>query len=369
MDNLEELALLLIREKSENPPGNEEGVADLIKSKLKNYLPYKEIRTGDRRINLIFGQGKKIVFNGHMDTVPVGKNWTHNPDGEILNGKIYGRGASDMKGAIASLIIAIEEIVDEGQKDKLNNFKFAFVADEEEGGYLGTRKILDELDAKYGVVMEGSVFNGSICYRPGIRGTLWLELISKGRSAHASDPELGENAVMNLAELLIALKNIKLNFKKHAFLPDPTIALGTTFHGGEKVNIIPDTAISTIDIRTIPSMKSDEVIMKIKNEIKKIGKEIDVNIIHEVPPAEIPLDSWIISLVKKATFDTIGKYPELRGGKGSNDANYMIFKGIETVVFGPGDFSSDRAHGNDEHIPIERLIKFKYLYRRMLEYA
>jgi succinyl-diaminopimelate desuccinylase len=369
MKDLQELALSLIRENSENPPGNEAGVADIIKSRLGHYLGFREIKTGENRVNLVFGDGDYIVFNGHMDTVPIGRYWTHNPLGEIVENKIYGRGSSDMKGALASLIIAIEEVIDEGNRDLLKRFKFSFVADEEQGGELGTKSIIDIIKARYGVVMEGSVFNNRIYYRPGVRGSLWLEISSRGKSAHGSDPELGENAVMNLAEFLLRLKKINLEFKKHKYLPDPTIAIGTTFHGGEKVNVIPDFAKATLDIRTIPSMDKVDIIKKIEEEIRSFGKDIEVNVIHEVPPAEIPLDSKIISIAKNAVKMVTGEIPEYKGGKGSNDANYMISAGIETIVLGPGDFANDNAHGPDEHIPLERLFKFKEIYRRMVEYA
>jgi len=71
MKDLQELALSLIRENSENPPGNEAGVANIIKSRLGHYLGFREIKTGENRVNLVFGDGDYIVFNGHMDTVPI----------------------------------------------------------------------------------------------------------------------------------------------------------------------------------------------------------------------------------------------------------------------------------------------------------
>lgn len=264
--NLIALTLDLVHIKSENPPGNELEISEVIKSRLKNYISYKEIKTSENRVNLIFGDGETLVFNGHMDTVPIGKGWTHNPLGEISGSRIYGRGSSDMKGALASLIIAVENIVDSGDVHLLKKCKFAFVADEEEGGNYGTKAILDDLKGRYGVVMEGSVYNGEIFFRPGIRGSIWLKLISHGRSAHSSNPSSGVNAVMNLAEVLMDLKNMKIDFEKHAYLPDPTFSIGTTFHGGEKVNVIPDYAEATLDIRTIPSVNREEIIKKLMRE-------------------------------------------------------------------------------------------------------
>ncbi|MEM3811492.1 MAG: M20/M25/M40 family metallo-hydrolase, partial [Thermoplasmata archaeon] len=225
-DRIVSLTLDLIRAKSENPPGNEEVVADIIENRLKNYLSFERIEVSESRVNLIFGTGEDIVFNGHMDTVPIGVGWVHDPTGEVFNGRIYGRGSSDMKGALATIIVAIEEIIDSGQKEKLKKCKFAFVADEEAGGNFGTKSIIGKIKGKYGVVMEGSVNSGIVYIRPGVRGSLWIELVSYGKSAHASNPAGGVNAILNLADLLVSLKNVNFKFEKHPYLPSPTISIG-----------------------------------------------------------------------------------------------------------------------------------------------
>lgn len=372
--NLIALTLDLVHIKSENPPGNELEISEVIKSRLKNYIGYKEIKTSENRVNLVFGDGEILVFNGHMDTVPIGNGWMHNPLGEVSGGRIYGRGSSDMKGGLASLIIAVENIVDSGDRHLLKKCKFAFVADEEEGGNYGTKAILDDLKGRYGVVMEGSVYNGEIFFRPGIRGSIWLKLISHGRSAHSSNPSSGVNAVMNLAEVLMDLKNMKIDFVKHAYLPDPTISIGTTFHGGEKVNVIPDYAEATLDIRTIPSVNREEIIKKIDERIKKLKKknnsiDVEIKVLGENPSAEIPSDSQIITNVKKSVREVVGYEPKIIGGMGSNDAPFMIMNGTETVVLGPGDFLNDHAHGKDESVSIAMLEKFTKIYEGVIRNA
>lgn len=368
------LTLDLIRAKSENPPGNEELVADIIEARLKNYLPFERIEVSEGRSNLIFGTGEDIVFNGHMDTVPIGSGWLHGSAGEVSNGRIYGRGSSDMKGALASVIISIEDIIDSGKKDILKKCKFAFVADEEAGGKFGTKAILGKIKSKYGVVMEGSVNNGVVFIRPGVRGSLWIELVSHGRSAHASNPSGGLNAILNLAEVLVSLKNISFKFKKHPYLPAPTISIGTTIIGGEKVNVIPDYAKTTLDIRMLPSQLKEDIIKAIE-EVIKVQKyknptlNIDINIIGENPAAEIPLDSRIIEIAREAGKEVLNYEPAFIGGSGSNDSAYMINDGVETISFGPGDFLNDNAHGKDESVSISTLVQMQKIYRRMIENA
>jgi succinyl-diaminopimelate desuccinylase len=373
-DRIVSLTLDLIRAKSENPPGNEKLVSDIIENRLKNYLSFERVEVSENRTNLIFGSGEDIVFNGHMDTVPIGSGWVHAPTGEVSNGRIYGRGSSDMKGALATIIVAIEEIIDSGNKEKLKKCKFAFVADEEAGGNFGTKRIIGKIKSKYGVVMEGSVNNGMIYIRPGVRGSLWIELVSHGRSAHASNPAGGVNAILNLAEVLVSLKNLDFKFEKHLYLPSPSISIGTTITGGEKVNVIPDLAKSTLDIRMLPSQKKEDIINVIK-DIIKVQKyknptlNVDINIIGENPSGEIPLDSKIIEIAKVAGKEVLGYEPAFIGGSGSNDSAYMINGGIETITLGPGDFLNDNAHGKDESVSISTLVQMQKIYRRMIENA
>ncbi|MGC8497643.1 MAG: M20 family metallopeptidase [Thermoplasmata archaeon] len=368
------LTLDLIRAKSENPPGNEELVADIIENRLKKYLLFERIEVSENRPNLIFGAGNDIVFNGHMDTVPIGSGWIHDPSGEVFNGRIYGRGSSDMKGALATIIVAIEEIIDSGQKEKLKRCKFAFVADEEAGGNFGTKSIMEKIKSRYGVVMEGSVNSGIVYIRPGVRGSLWIELVSHGRSAHASNPAGGVNAILNLADLLVSLKNVNFKFEKHPYLPSPTMSIGTTIMGGEKVNVIPDLAKSTLDIRILPSQRKEDVIKVIEDHIKvqrykNPTLKVDVNVMGENPAGEIPLNSRIIEIAKTAGKEILGYEPAFIGGSGSNDSAYMINGGIETITLGPGDFLNDNAHGKDESVSISTLVQMQKMYRRMIENA
>ena len=127
-----ELTQELVKINSENPPGNEREVAKFIKDFLEDLkIPAELIEFDSNRFNVVasIGSGKGMMLNGHMDTVPAGQNWKIDPfEGKIVNGKIYGRGASDMKGGIASILSAVKNLSKEKFKKKL---LLTFVADEE----------------------------------------------------------------------------------------------------------------------------------------------------------------------------------------------------------------------------------------------
>src|SRR4030067_978177 len=130
-----ELTQELVRINSENPPGNEEAIAKFIKDFLEDLKIQTEmIEFEKNRFDVVasIGSGKGIMFNGHMDTVPLGGNWKYDPlGGKIVNGKVYGRGSSDMKGGIASILAAVKNLSKQSFKGKL---LLTFVGDEEDFG-------------------------------------------------------------------------------------------------------------------------------------------------------------------------------------------------------------------------------------------
>ncbi|MEM5872549.1 MAG: M20/M25/M40 family metallo-hydrolase, partial [Candidatus Aenigmatarchaeota archaeon] len=154
-----ELTQELIRINSENPPGNEKEIAKYIKDFLDELKISTEIIEFEKnRFDVIasIGKGKGLMLNGHLDTVPAGENWKYDPfEGKIVNGKIYGRGASDMKGGLASILTAVKNLSKENFKKKL---LLTFVADEEvalKGSeYLIKNKKEIFKDVKYGIIGE-----------------------------------------------------------------------------------------------------------------------------------------------------------------------------------------------------------------------
>jgi len=374
-----DLTKRLIRVPSVNPPGNESDVAYLLGSELEALgFKVEYVVPEERRVNVVAvlkgeGDGKNVLFNGHLDVVPPGdlENWRFDPfEGVVEGGKIYGRGAADMKGAIAAIVGAAKSIVDSGVQLKGDIIIHA-VADEEAGGRLGTGYLVEKGYARAdgAVVAEASVFNKVICLRPAVRGMCWVEVETRGRAAHASKPWAGVNAVLHMAMLLLALKDFKLKCPPHKYLPPPTISPGTIIRGGVKTNVIPDKCTAHLDVRINPGLSCEGVLKQLNElfeELKSGEPEFSASakIITSCPPAEVAEDDEIVECAKWATRCVTGEDLQFRGAYGTNDSHYLIIRaGIPTICgFGPGDHETGNAHGPNENVEIEVLKIFTKIY-------
>ncbi len=206
------------------------------------------------------GARKTIHFNAHYDVVPVSGKWKHGSpfSGALAGGWIYGRGTADMKGSIASLLLAVRALRATRTSPKLN-LEISFTADEETDSALGTGWLVQNAPIRpdYAVVMEGGEGRTVCC---GHNGTLWLEVEVHGRPAHGSTPHKGINALEKMAALIRALDDYKLTLAQRPWqTPEgknqyPTVNLGGVFHCGEgaKINTVPAHASFTIDRRVLP---------------------------------------------------------------------------------------------------------------------
>lgn len=206
------------------------------------------------------GARKTIHFNAHYDVVPVSGRWRHGNafSGAIDRGWIFGRGTADMKGSIASLLMALRALRAAGVAPKMN-VEVSFTADEETDSALGAGWLVANAPIRpdYAVVMEGGEGRSVCC---GHNGTLWLEVIVHGKPAHGSLPERGINALEQMSRLVLELEDYKTILAKRTWrTPEgktmrPTVNLGGVFHCGEgaKINTVPAHASFTIDRRVLP---------------------------------------------------------------------------------------------------------------------
>lgn len=381
---LVDLTREMVRVPSENPQGDEREISELVAHKMKA-LGFKVelVEPKAKRVNTLatlrgLGTGRSFLFNGHYDTVPVGNRefWSVDPfDGLVKNGRVYGRGSGDEKGAIASMIVAAKALDQAGVRLK-GNLLIHAVADEETGSTYGTRHLVengyetkDKVDMA--VVGEASVYDNRIYARTAVRGLQWLKIVVKGKAAHSSRPKDGVNAVLNMCKILLALNEHKFSFKPHHLLPDPTIAPGTIIKGGTKENIVPELCEATCDIRIIPGMTSEGILEEVRAVIDSLRRQ-DPTIDAEVtltswwPPSEISTSEELFNIAKSSVAIVAGYELTPRGFTGSNDTSWLTnVAHIPAMAFGPGDNHKSGAHGSDEWVSIDRLLDFSKIYGLM----
>ena len=353
----------IVSRPSVNPPGDEIKAAEYIKDLLMEMNLEPEYQwVFPNRPNVlakIKGEeaGPNLLFLGHTDVVPVEnpEAWKSDPySGHIEGGRLYGRGSSDMKGGIAAFLAAMEAIQQSGVKLK-GDAVFAGVVDEEVSGQ-GTIHLVDsgfveQIDGA--IVGEPSKMKIEIAHR----GTCWLEVRTHGVPAHGSLPHKGVNAIAKMCKLLKGLLDVKFRFKPHDLLPDPSINIGK-ISGGIKINIVPSICKALIDIRIVPGMNREDVIVPIRefvDELKENDPEFkaEVNITQFRKPFQIDRNEHIVQTVSRSAEKILGKKVELSGFPAYTDAGFihnMAKKPV--VVFGPGE----QAHNDNESVIIENVV-------------
>ncbi|MEO5957518.1 MAG: M20/M25/M40 family metallo-hydrolase, partial [Opitutaceae bacterium] len=235
------------------------------------------------------GAAKTIHFNAHYDVVPVSGEWKHRSpfSGTIDHGWIYGRGTADMKGSIASLLMALDALRATGTAPRMN-VEVSFTADEETDSILGTGWLVEHAPIRpdYAVVMEGGEGWVVCC---GHNGTVWLEVTVHGRAAHGSQPQRGVNALEKMAALVRALESYKRRLARRSWrtpegkIMHPTINVGGVFDCGEgaKINTVPALARFTIDRRVLAIEKHATA----ERELRKFL----VSAAHSIPKCKISI--------------------------------------------------------------------------------
>lgn len=361
-----QLTQKLIRINSENPPGNEKAIAEFIYSYLKKLkLKPRLIKTGKNRYNVIASIGTKgpgLMLNGHIDTVPADpKKWKHDPfQGKITKGKIYGRGASDMKSGVAAILTAVENILKTKPKFK-KRLLLTFVADEETGGPYGTRYLIKKKEIfkniKYGIVGECTGLKITTAQK----GPMMLKIIFRGSSAHGSKPELGENAILKASRFIVELDKLSKKIKK---LKDPLLGTGTinvgVIKGGTKINMIPDYCEIEIDRRFTTKENKKLILKEIKNILRKLKIKAEIKILGFHEPMKIKEDSKIVRIIKrfiKTETHGLAGYTEIE--------RFYRGVGLECVSFGPGPL--ELAHVTDEFVKISDIKKAVKVYENVIK--
>ena len=304
------------------------------------------------------GRKPSLLFVSHLDVVPA--DWARAFEPSERNGKIFGRGACDMKAGIASAAIAMTEIFK--SKIKLQgDVIFAATAGEETDS-AGVKKFVKSVkntSQPAGIIIpEPTDFDLVTAHR----GLLWLEITTKGKSAHSSMPQLGINAIDSMRMFLNEIADFKIP-GTNKLLGKASLSVNKII-GGSGANIVPDFCSVCIDIRTIPGQNSAKIIASIKKILNRLSKQNP----HFQAELKCLRDSGSLQTNEKSGFvkqlKQLLKIKHPKAVPFTTDAPYLTALKSPIVIFGPG--KPQICHKPDEYIDIKDLKKAVDLYKKII---
>ena len=356
----------LIQFDTVNPPGRELACAQHLDDLLEKHgFRTQLVKMADDRASLIARRGrqrtgKPLVFTGHIDVVPLGtRPWSCEPfGGEVRDGKVWGRGSSDMKSGVAAFVVAAIEMAPQVEAE--SEIVLVITAGEETGcdGAVSIVKARLQGNAGALVICEPTA---NVPY-VGHKGALWVKAIAQGKTAHGSMPEQGDNAVYKAARAVERLSCFDFRCERHPVLGSPTLNVGT-FHGGLNVNSVPDRAEVQIDMRTIPGVDHAELRNRIRAHMKEA---LDLETIIDLPGIWTePTDPWAARAIAIASAVT-GEAARTATATYFTDASVLLpaMGGAPALVLGPGEPTF--AHQTDEWCGVEKIRQATEIYRRMI---
>ncbi|KZD22855.1 M20/M25/M40 family metallo-hydrolase [Tardiphaga robiniae] len=382
VDQVIDLALPLIATPSPNPDGDTRAVAALAADLIKAHVPGVEIELHPGSADIVnvvarirgAGPGRRIVFNGHLDTYPVGTpaQWSVNPAGEARDGRLYGRGAADMKGGIAASIAAMAALAE--QRAHWNGEAVLTLAgDEESMGSLGTKLLLDQVPHATGDATIIGDAGSPMVARFGEKGFIWIEISVEGKAAHGAHVHLGANALDRLRVALdrvSALRDLPVNMPDQVryaitgakaiseplcgageadVLSAVTVNIGIV-SGGTSPNLVPSTAHAAIDIRLPVGVTAEAVLARLRHGLDLPG--VTWRVLRCFEPNYTSPDDELIRRCAVAARDVMGTAPAVNMRVGGSDSRWFRMAGIPTVVYGPTPYNMGAP---DEYAEISEL--------------
>jgi succinyl-diaminopimelate desuccinylase len=352
------LAKKLISTNSENPPGREKEVAKVLRDHLEAHgISTKSVGSSERP-SLIFSTKEnfngQLVLHGHMDTVPAGERetWKYDPfEAKIVGNRLFGRGACDMKGPLAALA---ETMILYSHKD-FNKPLLLLATSDEETTCNGAAEVADSgllEEVKFGICAEPT----SLKVLVGEKGLLWCRVIARGKAAHGSTPEMGENAIELCMDALRALQEEEYPYTQNELMGHPTANIGT-IKGGNKINVVPESCEARIDMRLVKDQNPKEILEQMNLRLKNEGlsNKVQVELLRAKPTVFTPRDSEIVTVTMNAAEAITGTKSEPSVATFGTDCSELQPKlGILNVICGPG--SIKLAHQANEFINIDELL-------------
>lgn len=369
LDDRRDETVELLREliMTPSPSREEKAVAELIARKLRAF-GFTEVVV-DELDNVVCaikgnGGGPTMVYNGHIDVVPLGdlSLWPVDPTkAPIVDNKVFGRGACDMKGSVAAMMMAADAVVKAGIGLK-GNLILTMVSREEETQEEGTIYVMEKHGIKADIALIGEATNLEICL--GSRARITIDVSVKGRAAHAANATRGINAIVKMNKMIDAIGRMKL--PTHEILGPTTQTITNITCEPGQLNMVPSLCSILIDRRISPG----DSLEKVKAEFKSVIDELkadDPDFDAVAEPGRFPLpgykppDKSVIKKIQESADYVLGRTPKIGVYIFSTDATYLAsVADIPCFGFGPGDEAN--AHTVNDHVVIDDLVAASKVY-------
>lgn len=357
----------LVRLPSVNPPGDVRDGMKFCADKLAaEGFDIEYITQDEEKPNLLAsksdGDGPTLLFNAHIDVVPTGdeNNWSHPPFGaELVDGKVYGRGAGDDKASVTSQVMAAVALARSGVPIK-GKLIVNEVADEEVGGVLGAQLCARDPRVKPDFVIVGEQTLGRVCL--GEKGGAGCNVTVYGRAAHGALPWEGVNAIDGMGKVIVAIQNElqpRLAERTHPLFK-PSSCTISLISGGVKANVVPDMCSIYVDRRIVPGETPDAV----RDEIREIAEKAIAGI--EGMRVEVELgpmggreahfcdENDPLPQAMLGANEFLGFNSEPTGFSMGTDGRHFVAEGYPAIVYGPGDPAL--AHQPDEWVGVDEVV-------------
>ena len=365
------LTRALLRQNTIDPPGNETRAAAIIADVLdRAAIPYEAYEIAAGRTNLVArlkGSGDRpaLAFSAHFDTIGVeADKWSHDPfAGAIVDGRLYGRGSTDMKGGMAAMKTAMLELKRSGSALK-GDLLLTFSAAENSSCLGAKRRGADGHFAGGGALLVSEPTSMKVFVSE--KGALWLRATAHGDYGHNAfsedrDGDRG-NAIVRLARFLDRAHDLKLQAPIHRHLKPPTINVGL-IRGGLSTPLIPPAASADIDVRLVPGLEPEAVLAAFR---AIAGADVTIELLDSKPPVDTADDHPFVQLCLEACRAETG----FDGGPGgvayySDGAVIAPDLDLPMVIIGPGEVGLSGAV--DEYVDLAKLEASAKVFRRIAQ--
>jgi len=361
-----ELLKSLVRINSVNPALVERGAGeDEIAERIAEFLrgigltpTIEDVRPGRPNVVAILrglGDGPSLILNGHMDTVGIDYMEMDPLDPIVKKGRLYGRGACDMKGGLAAILGAAQALVGSGT-GLLGDLIVAAVCDEEHAS-IGTERLMERMKADSAIVAEPTGLQIVVAHK----GFAWVDVETRGVAAHGSRPDVGVDAISRMGRVLAEIERLQeetLQQRNHELVGSPSIH-ASTIYGGRELSTYPDHCKLQLERRMIPGETQSDVVTEMRNILTILsGKDpkfqADFRLTFARGPMEVPSTERVCRILQRSAKEAADLTPKFVGSGGWLDTEIIWRHGIPAVAFGP---EGEGAHGSIEYVNLDSVIK------------